>query len=104
MNTARKPAIARISSHPADAIPDRADIVADEAGGQTGTFKPPAATLGDAPTERLTEQHNVRIRPSVKDRLGRAVDKLRYETGDRSISIASITDQAVDDYLTRRGC
>lgn len=54
--------------------------------------------------ERLTEQHNVRIRPSVKDRLSTAVDKLRYETGDRSITIASITDQAIDAYLRERGC
>jgi hypothetical protein len=54
--------------------------------------------------ERLTEQHNVRIRPSTKSRLGKAVDKLRYETGDRSISIASITDQALDAYLTQHGC
>ena len=55
-------------------------------------------------TERLTEQHNVRIRPSTKNRLGKAVDKLRYETGDRTISIASITDQALDAYLTQHGC
>jgi hypothetical protein len=103
MSTARKPAIARTSSHPADAIPDRAVVVADEAG-QARTSKSPPAAPGGGPAERLTEQHNVRIRPSVKDRLGRAVDKLRYETGDRSISIASITDHALDDYLTRRSC
>ncbi len=28
----------------------------------------------------------------------------RYETGDRTISIASITDQALDAYLTQHGC
>lgn len=50
------------------------------------------------------EQHNVRIRPSTKNRLGKAVDKLRYETGDRTISIASITDQALDAYLTQHDC
>ncbi|PJE02000.1 MAG: hypothetical protein CK428_30400, partial [Mycobacterium sp.] len=59
---------------------------------------------GTTTEERLTEQHNVRIRPSVKNRLTKAVDKLRYETGDRSISIASITDQAIDVYLQQRGC
>lgn len=64
--------------------------------------QPPAP--GGEGTERLTEQHNVRIRPSVKNRLGKAVDKLRYETGDRTISIASITDQALDAYLAQRGC
>ncbi|MFC9519180.1 hypothetical protein ACFTSD_25925 [Nocardiaceae bacterium NPDC056970] len=54
--------------------------------------------------ERLTEQHNVRLRPSTKARLLRAVDKLRYETGDRSISIASITDNAIVEYLESRSC
>ena len=63
----------------------------------------PAPQAGGA-AERLTEQHNVRIRPSIKSRLGKAVDKLRYETGDRTISIASITDQALDAYLTQHGC
>jgi hypothetical protein len=82
--TTRKPAISR--PHPADSIPQR----------------PPAAAPVRA-VERFTEQHNVRIRPSVKERLTRAVDKLRYETGDRSISIASLTDQALDAWLTGQG-
>lgn len=63
-----------------------------------------ARAAGRGAAERLTEQHNVRIRPSIKSRLGKAVDKLRYETGDRTISIASITDQALDAYLTQHGC
>lgn len=54
-------------------------------------------------TEKFSEQHNVRIRPSTKLRLNRAVDKLRYETGDRSISIASLTDAALCEYLDKRG-
>ncbi|MEB3065525.1 MULTISPECIES: hypothetical protein [Mycolicibacter] len=94
MTAARKPAITRASGHPADSIPDRPESV-------TSPTTPPA---GPAPTERLVEQHNVRIRPSVKERLSRAVDKLRYETGDRTISAASITDQALDQYLRARGC
>lgn len=53
--------------------------------------------------EKFTEQHNVRIRPSTKLRLNRAVDKLRYETGDRSISIASLTDAALCEYLDKQG-
>ncbi|GAB88145.1 hypothetical protein [Gordonia rhizosphera] len=52
----------------------------------------------------MTEQHNVRIRPSVKERAFRAVSKLRYETGDSSISLQSITDQALDEYLKKHGC
>ncbi|OZE93206.1 hypothetical protein CH299_28080 [Rhodococcus sp. 14-2686-1-2] len=63
------------------------------------TFRP---SVG-ATAEKFTEQHNVRIRPSTKLRLNRAVDKLRYETGDRSISIASLTDAALCEYLDRRG-
>lgn len=90
MTTARKPAITRTSNHPADAIPARGDVM------------PP--TVAPRPAERLTEQHNVRIRASVKERLTRAVDKLRYETGDRTISIASITDQAIDAYLRQQDC
>ena len=98
--TTRKPAITRTTGHPADAIPDRpAPIITPDA--PSTTSRPPERVPA---AERLTEQHNVRIRPSVKHRLARAVDKLRYETGNRSISIASITDQAIDDYLRAHGC
>lgn len=105
MSTIRKPAITRTTSHPADAIPDRPAVITAPA----AAAPPESAQLASAPraggvAERLTEQHNVRIRPSIKSRLGKAVDKLRYETGDRTISIASITDQALDAYLTQRGC
>lgn len=103
MSTTRKPAITRTVSHPADAIPDRPAVINAPA-----TAPPDSSQLAPSPqagrAERLTEQHNVRIRPSTKNRLGKAVDKLRYETGDRTISIASITDQALDAYLTERGC
>ncbi|MCH9728966.1 MAG: hypothetical protein K0U84_04675 [Actinomycetia bacterium] len=94
MSTNRKPAITRTTGHPADTIPDRPATRA-----QVSSQSPPSPAA-----ERLTEQHNVRIRPSVKHRLGQAVDKLRYETGDRTISIASLTDEALDAYLTQRGC
>ncbi|WP_280212863.1 hypothetical protein [Nocardia cyriacigeorgica] len=88
----RKPAILP-RPHPADNIPDK-----------PGTPPVPSTAETPAAEERLIEQHNVRIRPSTKDRLGRAVDKLRYETGDRSISIASLTDQALREFLDRNGC
>ncbi|WP_302070824.1 hypothetical protein [Rhodococcus ruber] len=45
--------------------------------------------------------HNTRIRPSIKSRLRRGVDKLRYETGDRTISEASLTDKALEEYLDK---
>ena len=93
MGIDRKPALKR--THPADVIPDRPASVA---------LEPSTPSVRVEETERLTEQHNVRIRPSVKKRLNKAVDKLRYETGDRSISIASITDSAIEAYLTQHGC
>lgn len=97
MSVNREPAIKR--RHPADAIPDR-PASTPAAAAPTSPQIPPATPL----EERLIEQHNVRIRPSTKERLGRAVDKLRYETGDRSISIASITDLALREYMDRNGC
>jgi hypothetical protein len=107
MSTARKPAITRTINHPADAIPDRPAVLTQSAPLETAPTAPApkqSAAQAEGAAERLTEQHNVRIRPSTKNRLGKAVDKLRYETGDRTISIASITDQALDAYLTQRGC
>lgn len=92
MSVDRKPALSRPDRHPAESIPDRETVVVAPKRESTAT------------AERMTEQHNVRIRPSTKARLLRAVDKLRYESGDRSISIASITDQAIDAYLAERGC
>ena len=107
MSTARKPAITRTTGHPADAIPDRPPVLTAPAAppepAPSTPLQQPASQAGGG-VERLTEQHNVRIRPSTKNRLGKAVDKLRYETGDRTISIASITDQALDNYLREHGC
>jgi len=107
MSTARKPAITRPAGHPADAIPERPAVLTAPAPqpdpAPSSAVQQPAPHAGGG-AERLTEQHNVRIRPSTKTRLGKAVDKLRYETGDRTISIASITDQALDAYLTQHGC
>ncbi|WP_084055109.1 hypothetical protein [Mycobacterium avium] len=103
MSATRKPAITRTTSHPADAIPDR-PVLSTTVGASSESPQPAPAPQAGGVAERLTEQHNVRIRPSTKNRLGKAVDKLRYETGDRTISIASITDQALDAYLTQHGC
>ena len=97
----RKPAIGR--RHPADGIPDK------PAAETKPPMVPPPPDRPRVPAqqpveERLIEQHNVRIRPSTKERLGRAVDKLRYETGDRTISIASLTDQALREFMDRNNC
>ncbi|WP_416567305.1 hypothetical protein [Nocardia testacea] len=97
----RKPALAP-RRHPADSIPDKpsAPPAAAEQRTPVRPTPPPAVPL----EEQLIAQHNVRIRPSTKDRVARAVDKLRYETGDRSISIASVTDQALREFMDRNGC
>lgn len=101
MSVQREPAIRRVA-HPAADLPER-----PAAAGKPADLAPvPAPQAGQSARseERLTEQHNVRLRPSTKARLLRAVDKLRYETGDRSISIASITDNAIVEYLESRNC
>ncbi|WP_280301153.1 hypothetical protein [Nocardia neocaledoniensis] len=102
-NINRPPAIKR--AHPADALPEKPSPTPEP------TTMPPSAAAISYPApppaelaERLIEQHNVRIRPSTKARLSRAVDKLRYETGDRTISAASLTDRAITEYLDRHGC
>lgn len=100
MTVKREPAI-RKPAHPAADLPERPSV-ATEASAPAS----PASMRTQPVTseEKLVEQHNVRIRPSTKARLLRAVDKLRYETGDRTISIASITDAAIIDYLDKHGC
>lgn len=103
MSTDRKPAIQRPVAHPAADLPSRPAISPRAATPEAPRAVPAAAGNAEV-EERLVEQHNVRIRPSTKQRITRAVDKLRYESGDRSISIASITDAAIDAYLKERGC
>lgn len=101
MSVQREPAIRR-AAHPAADLPER------PAATRPTDAAPLPAPQANQPAvrgeERLTEQHNVRLRPSTKARLLRAVDKLRYETGDRTISIASITDGAIVEYLESRDC
>lgn len=99
----RAPAISR--RHPAENLPERPPRTEQEGttdGGRAAVGAPTPAA--DGGIEKLTEQHNVRIRPSVKDRAVRAVGKIRYETGDSTVSLQSITDAALDEYLTKHGC
>ena len=111
MSVTRQPALRR--EHQAADLPERPMKLAGRAASEPTTTmesvnaSAPAVAVApsvDRGVERLTEQHNVRIRPTTKQRLVRAVDRLRYEMGDRSISIASITDQALDEFLKERGC
>lgn len=92
MSVEREPV--RRRKHPAADLPERPARAAVAA-----ELSP--LTVPAAPGEKLSEQHNVKIRPSTKVRLGKAVDKLRYMTGDRSISLASVTDKAINEYLDR---
>lgn len=46
---------------------------------------------------------NTRIRQSTRSRLELAVNKLRFERNDRSISLSSLTDQALDSFLSQLG-
>lgn len=102
MSVKREPAIRK--THPAELIPER-----PPRGDATIPVAPapssPSADVGGRKDEeeKLSMTHNTRIKPSTKDRLRRGVDKLRYETGDREISEASMTEAALDEYLKARG-
>ena len=100
----REPAIRR--AHPSEVLPERPRLSAStptptvpSSDKQVPAPPLPTQLVG----EKLSETHNSRIRPSTKDRLRRAVDKLRYDTGDRSISEASLTDAAIDRSLQGLG-
>ena len=105
MTAQRQPAIRK--THPAEELPERPARI------ETSTPAPtpapvrsvtPSVTGSDTDAaEGLSTTHNTRIRPSIKARLRRGVDKLRYETGDRTISEASITDKALQEYLDKHG-
>lgn len=96
----REPAIRR--PHPADDLPERPTR------GESHSGKSPAKSSRSRTSaeskERMTEQHNVRIRPSTKERLDDAVLTMRFQTKDKSISLASITDAAINYYLDKKGC
>lgn len=98
MTAQRQPAFRK--THPAEELPERPRRTEPPS-----PSLPPSTTapVANERSEGLTLTHNTRIRPSVKARLRRGVDKLRYETGDRTISEASITDKALEEYLDRHG-
>lgn len=107
----RAPALRRVDPVEA-AIPDQRPGDADA--------PPPSAPAPPTPTssapvsvvaapaagqhaETLSAVLNTRVRPSTRDRLERALNKLRYETNNRNLSIASLTDTALDAWLTDQG-
>ncbi len=105
MTAQRQPAIRK--THPAEELPERPTRIEQSTPAPTpvpARSVTPSVTGSDTdPAEGLTATHNTRIRPSIKARLRRGVDKLRYETGDRTISEASITDKALQEYLDKHG-
>ncbi|MFC8936201.1 hypothetical protein ACFT1A_29355 [Rhodococcus sp. NPDC057135] len=103
MSVKREPAIRK--THPAELIPERPPRGDATPTAPTPAPAAPSADLGGRKDEeeKLSMTHNTRIKPSTKDRLRRGVDKLRYETGDREISEASMTEAALDEYLKARG-
>ncbi|MDF0532263.1 hypothetical protein P0W64_21140 [Tsukamurella sp. 8F] len=115
MSIDRQPAIRR--PHPAANLPSRDEAVEHKSAGPAAPATASSATatgtdplsMGSPSTstneeEKFNEQHNVRIRPSTRRRVLRAVDRLRYETGDRTLSIALATDQALIEWCEHRGC
>lgn len=100
MTAQRQPAIRK--THPAEDLPER-PLRSDVAPIPSPAVPASTVTVGEQGPEGLTMTHNTRIRPSLKARLRRGVDKLRYETGDRTISEASLTDKALEEYLDKHG-
>ncbi|MDV6271527.1 hypothetical protein [Rhodococcus globerulus] len=109
MSVKREPAIRK--THPAELIPERPPKGESTATPSTQAAPtpvvqavPPVGSSGRKDEEeKLSMTHNTRIKPSTKERLRRGVDKLRYETGDREISEASMTEAALNEYLQARG-
>ncbi|MQP33596.1 hypothetical protein GEO20_16735 [Rhodococcus erythropolis] len=103
MSVKREPAIRK--THPAELIPERPPRGDTTPAAPAASPPSPSADLSARKDEeeKLSMTHNTRIKPSTKDRLRRGVDKLRYETGDREISEASMTEAALDEYLKARG-
>ena len=103
MSVKREPAIRK--THPAELIPERPPRGDTTPATPTPAPSSPSVDLSGRKDEeeKLSMTHNTRIKPSTKDRLRRGVDKLRYETGDREISEASMTEAALDEYLKARG-
>lgn len=101
MTAQRQPAIRK--THPAEELPERPARIEAPTPAPAPAATPSVAGRDTDPAEGLSTTHNTRIRPSIKARLRRGVDKLRYETGDRTISEASITDKALQEYLDKHG-
>ncbi|GEM_PF-1882673 len=100
----RRPALGRVDPIEA-AIPQRpmTDRSNNHGGAAPATLAGPSSDASVGAGETLNTPLNTRIRASTRARLELAVNKLRYERSDRSISLASVTDRALDAFLTETG-
>lgn len=99
----RRPALGRVDPIEA-AIPQRQAAAANPPASPAAAAPlGPSSDAPAAPGETLNTPLNTRIRASTRARLELAVNKLRYERADRTISLASLTDRALDAFLTDAG-
>lgn len=99
MTTQRRPAVQR--PHPAADLPDR------PTGKQapTSPAKRPAADSNPAgrgvssTEEKFSEPTNVKLRPSTRAALDRAVLLQQLRSGERTHSIQSVVDQALNEFF-----
>lgn len=98
MSIQRESALSRRNVHPAESLPSRDEV---------GTPAPATSTAAQVRTdnapaeERLSATHNTRVRPSTKTRVDAAVPRHQIATGDKTVSLASITDIALTEWLER---
>ena len=98
----RRPALGPRVDPTTASIPERRPSPENGGGPSQTVASAPQLTsvsAGTAQGETLNTPLNTRVRTSTRSRLEMAVNKLRYERNDRSISIASLTDQALDSFL-----
>lgn len=99
MSVQRESAVGRRNVHPAEALPSRDEVAPAESTPDVGAGRAGGATT----EERLTATHNTRVRPSTKTRVDAAVPRHMIATSDKTVSLASITDIALTEWLDRNG-
>lgn len=95
----RRPAIQR-PEHPAADLPSRQDAERTQSRTRKPADQPPARS-GGAQDEKFSEPTNVKLRPSTRAALDRAVLLQQLRSGDRSHSIQSVVDQALNEFFDK---
>lgn len=103
----RRPAISRPATHPAEDLPAR-PTAAPEAKkprqneqGSGAPVAPLSAAATAGSDEPFTEVTNTRLRKSTRTALDRAILIQQLRTSDRSHSIQSILDAAINEYIDK---